>query len=456
MGGAGTLRQKMYSDPFFPFVLIRMPARHSPGFGHAGVVLMSHRRSGLFLFVAVLAVATACQAPPEEPPSTESSGYLFAWSGDADQEDSDFLAVIDARATSPDYGQVVATLPVGATGTMPHHLQYEFPDNKLLFANGWKAGRTFVIDVADPLKPTIKTGFTDLAGYSFPHSFAPLPGERMLGTFQTTNGGQVPPGGLVELGTDGVAIRAVSSRTEEIDDALNWPYSLITYPGIGRAISTSADMGFPPMDEWEYHYTYHVQIWDLDSLALLHNVALPASGDNEYHYAPAEPRLLADGSVYVSTFGCGLFRLEGLQGDAPSATFVHAFPGSLQPGEECFVPVVVGNYWIQTVLALPGLVVLDVSDSRAPREVGRLVLDVGRYPAPHWIAADRAGSRLVVTGNNKPWMLVINIDNATGELTVDESFRDAGAEHAGVTFGRDTWPHGETGAAWVHGVLFGH
>lgn len=409
-------------------------------------------RSGVVLVSLCSVLLLSCSQPPEE---YSGSGYLFAWSGDADEKDSDFLAVIDARASRASYGQVVATLPVGAAGTMPHHLQYEFPANNILFANGWKAGTTFVIDVTDPLVPKLKAEFAELAGYSYPHSFAPFPGNRMLGTFQTEGGSQVPPGGLVEVGTDGVATRAVSSQTAGIDDSLNWPYSLITVPEIGRAISTSADMGFPPMDKWEYHYTYHVQIWDLASLELLHNVALPASGDTEYHFAPAEPRQLADGSVYVSTFGCGLYRLEGLESEQPSATFVHAFPGSLEPGEECFVPVVVGNYWVQTVAALPGLIVLDVSDSRAPREVARLVLDAGRYPVPHWVAADRASNRLVVTGNNKPWMLVVDIDETTGELAIDQSFREPGASHAGIGFGRDNWPHGDTGPAWAHGILFG-
>ena len=394
----------------------------------------------------------ACKSTPTE---LEASNHLFIWSGDSDEQDSDFLTVIDARPSAPTYGNIVATLPVGASGTMPHHVQYEFPDNNLLFANGWHAGRTFVIDVSEPRQPVMTTSFKELAGFSYPHSFAPLPGNRMLGTFQTEGGTQKPPGGLVEVTTDGKALRAVSSRTPGIDDELNWPYSLITYPEINRAISTSADMGFHPMDTWTYHYTYHVQLWDLESLSLLANIALPQENDSEYHYAPAEPRRLADGSVYVSTFGCGLFRLDGLTGDAPSAAFVHAFPGGLEPGTECFVPVVVGNYWIQTATALPGLIVLDVSDSKAPREVARLTLDAEHYPSPHWVAADRNANRLVVTGNNKQWVLVVNIDEATGELSIDQKFREPGAPRPGITFARDEWPHGKTGEAWAHGALFG-
>ncbi|REJ74871.1 MAG: hypothetical protein DWQ36_13730 [Acidobacteria bacterium] len=434
------------------------------------------RRSGVTRTLLALAAAllshAACGRAPDQgsgspavqqadgaasSTSTPSGGatHLFVWSADADSEDSDFLAVIDARVGEPTYGDVVATLPVGAAGTMPHHMQYEFPTNGRLFANGWHAGRTFVVDVSDPLAPILAASFEQAAGFSYPHSFAQLPDGRVLATFQTVGGSQVPPGGLVELTADGEAIRAVSSRTPEIDDDLNWPYSLVVLPEIDRAVSTSADMGFHPMDEWEYHYTRHVQIWELGSLELLASVPLPEGPVGEYHFAPAEPRRLRDGTVYVSTFGCGLYRLDDITTSQPSAVFVHAFPGSLTPGEECFVPVVVGRYWVQTAAALPGLVVLDVGDPTAPREVARLELDAELYPVPHWIAADRGSGRLVVAGNNETWVLVVEIDPESGALNVDGTFGAPGADVPGIRFDRDEWPHGSTGPAWVHGALFG-
>jgi len=404
----------------------------------------------LKIAVAGFLALAGCGPTPPEP---EGSSYLFVWSGDADEKDSDFLAVVDARAGEPTYGRVVATLPVGATGTMPHHMQYDFPANGLLFANGWKAGRTFVIDVDDPLAPVLAADFEGAAGYSYPHSFAPLPDGRVLATFQTEGGSRRPPGGLVELSPTGEAIRAVSSRTPEIDDELNWPYSLIVLPDIGRAVSTSSDMGFPPMDSWVFHDTFHVQVWDLDTLALVASVPLPPDPDGTHHLSPAEPRRLADGTVYVSTFACGLYRLDGLAGEHPSATFVHAFPGSLD--EECSVPVVAGDYWVQTVPALPGLIALDVSDPRAPREAARLRLDAERYPVPHWLAADRESNRLVVTGSDKSWVLVVVLDEESGELSIDAAFREPGSSDPGIRFDRDDWPHGRTGRAWVHGALFG-
>ncbi|MFQ5691172.1 MAG: hypothetical protein ACE5HQ_12980 [Gemmatimonadota bacterium] len=401
-----------------------------------------------------LSVAAGCARPDLPRASASGASHLFVWAGDADQEDSDFLAVIDARRSAPTYGQVVATLSVGARGTVPHHTEYEYPSNDLLFANGWVAGRTFRIDLRNPLEPRLAGQFTSVEGYSFPHAFARLPNGHVLATFQARGDRYAPPGGLVELDAEGRGVRAASAATPEVDDALIWPYSLVVLPQLDRAVSTSAEMGMPPWDEWSYHDTYHVQVWSLDDLRLVATVPLPDVDQGAYHIGPAEPRALSDGTVYVSTFSCGLYRIDGLESARPEAAFVHAFPGGTSLETECGVPVVYGKYWIQTVPALPGLIVLDMSDPLEPVEVSRLRLEE-RYRRPHWVAADRASARLVVTGDGASWVLIVDLDQETGALTVDEAFRDTGAAHPGIDFHRMQWPHGATGGAVVHGALFG-
>jgi hypothetical protein len=69
-----------------------------------------------------------------------------------------------------------------------------------------------------------------------------------------------------------------------------------------------------------------VQIWRLNDLRLLATVDLPAPSSGKSNLNPAEPRLLPDGSVYVNTFNCGLFRLTGLEGTTPKAESVWEFP----------------------------------------------------------------------------------------------------------------------------------
>ena len=166
---------------------------------------------------------------------------------------------------------------------------------------------------------------------------------------------------------------------------------------------------------------------------------------------PAEPRLLPDGTVYVNTFNCGLFRLIGIDGNAPKAEHVYDFPGA-GTKEECAVPVVVGKYWIQTDPSLPGLIAPDISDPAKPVEVSRLVLEE-RFRKTHWVAADRNSGRLVVTGNNRSWVLIVNFDMVTAKMTVDTKFKAKDADHPGIDFDRANWPHGASGKAVVHGAL---
>ena len=311
----------------------------------------------VFLGVLSIALVPGCSSPDQPRSGNDSANYLFVWAGDDDEEHSDFLAVIDARRTGATYGQVIATVPVGARATMPHHTEYEFPSNGILFANGWIAGRTFLFDLRNPESPILAGQFTGIEGYSFPHSFARLPNGNVLATFQSQGDTYASPGGLVEMDASGRGLRSAFAATPDIDNELNWPYSLTVLPEINRAVTTSADMGMPPWDKWKYHDTNHLQIWSLDELRLLTSVPLPEVEPGPYHIAPAEPRVLADGTVYVNTFSCGLYRIVGIETAAPTAEFVFFFPGGIGMEMMCAVPVVYGQYWIQTVPALPGVMI---------------------------------------------------------------------------------------------------
>src|SRR5688500_2767351 len=137
-------------------------------------------KSFFFLFLVALFGPFIFRADAQTRTAPNPSPYLFVWAGDSDGKDSDFLAVIDARPEAGTYGEIVATLPVGAKGTFPHHTEYEFPANSRLFANGWGAGQTFIIDLIDPKNPRLAHQFKDLAEYGFPHSYARLPNGNVL------------------------------------------------------------------------------------------------------------------------------------------------------------------------------------------------------------------------------------------------------------------------------------
>lgn len=82
------------------------------------------------------------------------------------------------------------------------------PADGMLFANGHLAGRTFIVDLREPLAPKLVTSFTDMTGYGHPHSFLRLPNGHVLASFQHAHqhGGDVQfgsSGGLVEIDSQG-------------------------------------------------------------------------------------------------------------------------------------------------------------------------------------------------------------------------------------------------------------
>src|SRR5256885_7406096 len=87
------------------------------------------------------AFGAGCARHPETPLFTGES-YLVVWAGDADRENADFLAVLDADPTSPSYGKVLRTYPVRSRGNEPHALNGEPRPDRRVFATGLLTDRT--------------------------------------------------------------------------------------------------------------------------------------------------------------------------------------------------------------------------------------------------------------------------------------------------------------------------
>ena len=410
------------------------------------------------LLTVAVVLCAACRS--ETPPA--SNEHLYAWAGDSAGRASDFLAVIDASPSSARYGAVVSALPTGMSGTHPHHTENEPTGNGHLLANGFHAGRTWLYDLSAPSEPKILTSFGDVAGFSHPHSYARLANGNVLATFQyaadsstasaaghgaMTTHVEHRTGGLVEMDERGIVIRSRGAIDSAIAYRRIYPYSVLPIAALDRAVSTSTDM-----DETDTLATSEwIQLWRLSDLTLLRSIALAPGPRGDEQRFTGEPRLLPDGkSVYIHTFNCGLYLVRGVDGDRPTSTFVTAFEG-----KNCGVPVLTGHYWLQTVPDAHALVALDIADPEHPRTVSTLKFADDEYP--HWIAIDRTGRRVVLNSANGASgnrLYVVDLDPATGGLTLDERFRDTGATRAGVSFTQRKWPHGFTGTAVPHGTVF--
>jgi hypothetical protein len=400
--------------------------------------------AAVMAFVLVVGCSVSGDTAPQRSGDSE---YLYLWTASVDSTAPDFLAVFDVRPVGSRYGAIVTTLPVGSGNNGPHHSEHELAADRQLFANGFGSGRSFIFDLRDGGKPRLAGEFGERAGYSHPHSFLRLPNGNVLATFQMRHDSSgMRPGGLVELTPTGVVVRSSPADGPDVPEGLR-PYSGAIVPALDRIVTSTTDM-----DEKNPYRANQIQIWRLSTLELLHTITLPAGPLGDESDYTAEPRLLADGrTVMVSTFNCGLYLLEGIEGDHPAGRLVATFPR--KKDTYCAIPVVAGSYWITTVPSYPGVVSLDISDPARPRELSRLTLDQG--DVPHWIALEPNQRRLVITGYGKlaSRVLLATLDPATGRLALDERFRPPDATRPGFDL-LGPWPHGTSGAGVPHGAVF--
>jgi hypothetical protein len=393
---------------------------------------------GVYWIILLLCSAGAC---------AQSNSYLFVWAGDDGKKSNDFLAVLDADPKSPHYGQAVASVAVPGPSGTPHHTELEMPDGGFLLANAFESGRTMLFDLRQPLHPSLVTSFGDLDSYMHPHTYVRLPNGHVLATFQY-HGGHEPKsdgGGLVEFDERGKVIRSGSAMDASAKGELIRPYSLAVVPSLDRILSTNTSMHFKSDGD-----TRTVQVWRLSDLKLLRTMVVPPGPRGSEGQAPGEPILLADGkTVFIHTFLCGLYEMDGIGTDQPTVHHLKTFDGEI-----CAVPLRIGHYWIQTLFSAHAVAAYDISNPTQMREVSRITFDAKQ--TPHWISADQDGRRIVLNsgeyGDHR--LFIVNFDPQTGALTLDTSFRDPGSEHPGVSMDGKSWPHGFKGDAYPHGTVF--
>ena len=410
------------------------------------------RRTLMLLGFASIA-CTSRDLVPAANRTAAAGSYVYVFAGDAAHGDhasgeKDFLVVIDADTASPTYAQVLATTPIDAGGTMPHHTELEMPaGGRSLFANSFMTGRTYRFDFANPLAPRVAGTLDSVPGLRMPHSYARLADGNVLATMQFGDGKtKGDPGGLALFSSEGRFIRAVSSADSSFPGAGIRTYSLDVNPASDRVVTTST-----PMDTSSTTADV-VQLWRLSDLKLLRTMQLPrTSGDSTSRY-PFEVRFFPDGrSAILNTYNCGFYYLSGLDGNAPKLEPVLALENPRNIG--CGVPLLIGTWWIMPISSAHEFIVYDVSDPRKLRRANTFATDSTFFP--HWMSREPGTNRIVLSAEGKhPSVRMVRFDSTTGTLAWDERFREKPNGPPGVSFDRAEWPHGKSGAAQPHGAVF--
>jgi hypothetical protein len=420
--------------------------------------------------VPMVFLLVACAKANDAAPRTGSAAgsYIYVFAGDAAAASdhatmgahddssratagtgaSDFLAVIDADSTSPTYAKIVASVPIGAAGTMPHHTEMELPaGGRALFANAFMARKTYRFDLSDPFAPRLAGLIDSVPGMHAAHSFSRLPDGNVVGTFQYGDGrAKGDPGGVALFSPEGHVLRTASSNDPAYPDSAIRTYSLDVSPATDRLVTTST-----PMDP-EGTSADVVQLWRLSDLKLLRTLPFPKTSPDSNSHFPFEVRFFPDGrSAFLNTYYCGFYYLSGLDGDAPKVEPVLALENPKYLG--CGVPLLIGTWWIMPIGSTHEYVVFDVSDPRRPRRAGSLMAD--STVDAHWISREHGTNRIVASVETSvPSVRIARFDSTSGALTWDESFRETPGGPLGVQFTRSEWPHGKTGPAMPHGAVF--
>jgi hypothetical protein len=326
---------------------------------------------------------------------------------------------------------------------------------------------SLLIDVSDPLAPKIAKTFGPPAPLRFPHDFTRTPtGTRLVGFLRSEGASPDPQevvspgnhGGIAEYTADGELLRLASAEAPGATTPIR-PYAFALLPPIDRLVVTSAAM-------MERRNADVVQVFRYSDFALLETLQLPPGRLADGTEVPGSqrqgfgPRVLDDGSVFLNAYGCALYRLDNIA-EKPRLTNVFTLQTPNLPPDApahhvrgaCGIPVVFGHHWLMPVGQLHVVVVLDITDPGAPREVSRLATPDSFNP--HWLHRDQSSNRLVLGAElgGESGYFVLRFDDRTGRLSFDPEFRADGQEGY-LTLQRDTWPHGATGPAWGHAALF--
>jgi hypothetical protein len=427
----------------------------------------------------LLTLLAGCARQPDTPLFT-GEPFLAVWTGDADRQNSDFLAVLDADPTSPTYGKVLKTYPVRSRGNEPHGLSAEPRADRRLFAGGLLTNRTFLFDLRQPLAGRLL--HVDDPGPErrlwAPHDYVTLPNGGVAATFSDRARYRGDPrellgapGGLVEFTADGQPKRELSAEDPAARHLIVAPAGATASPALGCLLTTSAGHGYTATTRGERAPGISVQVWKLADLAFLRTVPLEAGPRGEENLGPVAARFLRrEPFAYVVTDqGGALYASDSVHTTSALFRLVFDFGEGAIGGGMAITPD--DRFLVAALGGTNRVISLDLSDRWKPKFVSAVRLDRDpidtgreRRGGPHALTMSADGTRIAVSnytidvpgrvqdGDHR--VHVLRLDPDSGRLRIDGAFQDEATGQVGVGFDRASWPHGATGEARPAGLLF--
>lgn len=429
--------------------------------------------------LAMLAALAACSDPMPESSIelTGASPHLLLLVGDQDERDEDFITVLDVNPASAMRAEPLGSTPIGHKASMVHHMEYVAPPKgEPIFMNGHHHELSLIVNIDDPANPRITNQFRPPAPLRFPHDYArTASGTRLVGFLRSEGASpnseeSITPGnhgGIAEYTMDGELIRTASAAAEGYTKPIR-PYAFAQLPEMDRITVTSAPM-------MEQSWADVIQIYRYSDFELLQTLDLQVGVDHQGNHikglngAGFGQHVLGDGSIFLNSYGCNFYHLTGIETESPQVDLVFSIETdpSDDPGQirgACGIPLLIGQFWVQPIGKKEQVLVLDISDPAAPKEVFRL--DTPNGFAPHWLGKDPAGNRLILGAElgGEQGFYMLRFDPQSGRIEYDPDFADYRSDSilnifrsksvGYISLDREAWPHGATGTAWGHAAVF--